>query len=185
MKLNMGHIVKGLIGLAICSAIMIIHSKPAQAILEGSNREKMEYLDFSENIIKDSLYARTGKSTFNRERKTYVRGIKRHNEPKIYQPDVYTWELAMSEHRKKLGAMTPPQEPSISNLAPIPMSQGGILPADPGMPQGYDPKAEFIKRQVAEQMNSLNPKGALNIPALQPAMEYPRGSKGDSCDASF
>ena len=96
MKLNMSHIVKGLAAVAICSVIMLAANDPAQAVLEGSNRDRMEFLDFSESMIKTGLYAKTGKVTFNHDKKKYVRGVKRHNEPKIYQPDVYTWELAMN-----------------------------------------------------------------------------------------
>ena len=187
MKINMGHVVKGIAAIAVCSVITLSQTDPAQAVLEGSNRERMEFLDFSESIIKNGLYAKTGKDTFNRDKKTYVRGIKRHNEPKIYQPDVYTWELAMAEHRKKISAMLPaPNEIPESKVTPIPMIQDSIMPNNPGLGRtGYDPKAEDIKRRIAEQMGSLKGRSAATIPALQPAMEYPRGNRGDSCDASF
>ena len=186
----MGHVVKGLAAVAVCSVIMLASNEPAQAVLEGSNRDRMEYLDFSENVIKAGLYAKTGKVTFNHEKKKYVRGVKRHNEPRIYQPDVYTWELAMNEHRKKLQAMAPAQEPPATNVAPVPMGQDGILPLNPssnvvnGKPAGNDFKAEDIKRRIIEHMNSLDSRYPSNIPALQPAV-YPRGKRGDSFDASF
>ena len=59
MKLNMSHIVKGLAAVAVCSVIMLASKEPAQAVLEGSNRDRMEYLDFSENLIRAGLYAKT------------------------------------------------------------------------------------------------------------------------------
>ena len=190
MKLNMSHIVKGLAAVAVCSVIMLASKEPAQAVLEGSNRDRMEYLDFSENLIRAGLYAKTGKVTFNHDKKKYVRGVKRHNEPKIYQPDVYTWELAMNEHKKKMQALAPVQAPPITNVAPVPMGQDPILPMDPapnvveGNAARTDYKAEDIKRRIIEHMNSLDSRYPSNIPALQPAV-YPRGRRGDSFDASF
>ena len=188
MKLNMIHVIKGLAAVAICSVIMLANTDPAQAVLEGSNRDRMEFLDFSETIIKDGLYAKTGKVTFNRNKKKYVRGIKRHNEPRIYQPDVYTWELAMNEHRKKMAALAPAQDPVIAPVAPIPMEQDMILPSNPSpnmaSAPGGDYKAEDIKRRIIEHMNSLDARYPSNIPALQPAV-YPKGKRGDSFDASF
>ena len=185
----MSYLIKGLAGIAICSAIMIATSEPAQAILEGSNRDRLEYLNYSETMIKDGLYAKTGKATFNRDKKKYVRGIKRHNEPRIYQPDVYTWELAMNEHRKKMQALAPVQDPPVANVAPVPMGQDPILPLDSAQninaqPAKTDYKAEDIKRRIIEHMNSLDSRYPSNIPALQPAV-YPKGKRGDSFDASF
>ena len=185
----MGHILKGLAAVAVCSVILLATNEPAQAVLEGSNRDRMEYLDFSENVIRAGLYAKTGKVTFNHDKKKYVRGVKRHNEPKIYQPDVYTWELAMNEHRKKLQAMAPAPDHPIANVSPVPMGQDGILPLNPspnmvGGRAANDYKAEDIKRRIIEHMNSLDQRYPSNIPALQPAV-YPRGRRGDSFDASY
>lgn len=188
MKINMGYVVKGLAGLAICSVIMLLAMEPAQAVLEGNNRERLEYLNFSERLIKAGLYAKKGKMTFNTQKRRYVRGVKRHNEPRIYEPDVYTWELAMNEHKRKLQALAPVSDIPISNVAPMPMYTDGILPSDPvgNMPRNGkgDYKAEDIKRRIVEHMNSLDSKYPYNIPALQPAV-YPMGSRGDSCDASY
>ena len=189
MKLNMSHIVKGLAAIAVCSVIIVATNDPAQAVLEGTNRDRMEYLDFSESVIKAGLYAKTGKVTFNHDKKKYVRGVKRHNEPRIYQPDVYTWQLAMNEHKKKMQALAPVQAPP-TNVTPVPMGQDPILPLDPapniveGQAARTDYKAEDIKRRIIEHMNSLDSRYPSNIPALQPAV-YPKGRRGDSFDASF
>jgi hypothetical protein len=91
----------------------------------------MEFLDFSENMIRDGLYAKQGRAVFNRDKKRFVRGIKENNAPHIYEPDVYTWELAMADHRKKLAAMAPPPEPTVPLVTPVPMNPDGVLPADP------------------------------------------------------
>ncbi|HNX74953.1 MAG TPA: hypothetical protein PLM07_01040 [Candidatus Rifleibacterium sp.] len=130
MRLNMNNIAKGLAVAAFCT-ILVGQSKPAAAVLEGSNREQMEFLDFSESMIRNGLYAKTGRGVFNRDHKGFVRGIKEHNAPYIYEPDVYTWELAMAEQRKKLAAMAPPEQPPVGLVTPTPMTPGGMLPTDP------------------------------------------------------
>ncbi len=180
MKLKMSHIIPGLAGVAaICSVIMLCQKDPAEAVLEGSNRDRMEFLNFSETIIKDGLGAKTGKATFNREQKKYVRGIRRHNEPRIYQPDVYTWELALQEHRKKISGLQEVQEAVKSgNIPPVPMETEGILPTNPEANVIPQPPAENACTVVSE---------IPDIPALQPAAAYcpPKGHRGDSYDASF
>lgn len=98
----------------ILTAIIILSAPQAAfAALEGSNRERLEYLDYSEVMIKDGLYAKKGHATYSPEKKAYIRGIVRHNEPHIYEPDVYTWELAMNEHKQKMLDMAPPEMPDI------------------------------------------------------------------------
>ncbi len=187
MKLNMSHVLKGLAGLAICSVIMILSREPAQAVLEGNNRARMEYLEFSESLIKDTLYAKRGSDTFNNDRKKYVRGIKRHNEPRIYEPDVYTWELAMNEHKSKLQIMNPTPDLPPTKVTPAPMYQDSILPANPApyMVRGSrDCRAENIKQRVLQHMNSMDSRRMYTIPALQPAV-FPRGRHGDSFDANY
>ncbi len=185
MKLNMSHVIKGLAGLAVCSVILLLSMDPAQAVLEGTNRERLEYLNYSEVLIKDGLYARKGKVTFNNSKKRYVRGVKRHNEPRVYQPDVYTWELAMNEHRNKLQSLAPVTDMPFPGIAPVPMNQDGILPSNPSPYMAKkNGKASDIKRRIVEHMNYLDAKYPPNIPALQPAV-YPAGCRGDSCDASY
>ena len=187
MKLTMSHVLKGLAGLAICSAIMILSREPAQAILEGSNRDRLEYLEFSESLIKDSLYAKRGRNTFNNDQKKFVRGVKRHNEPRIYEPDVYTWELAMNEHRSKLQIMNPTPDLPPARVNPAPMYQDSILPSNPApymVKNPRDCRANDIKRRVLQHMNYMDSRQLYTIPALQPAV-YPRGRHGDSFDANF
>lgn len=130
MRLMVGNMIKGLAAAAFCT-LLVAQPGPACAVIEGSNREQMEFLDFSEHMIRNGLYATTGRAVFNRDKKGYVRGIKQHNAPHIYEPDVYTWELAMAEHRKKLAAMAPPEQPPTGLVSPSPMTPGGLLPTDP------------------------------------------------------
>lgn len=130
MGLTVKNVVKGLAVAGFC-AVLFSQPQSAQAVLEGENRDRMEFLDFSENMIRNGLYAKTGKGVFNRDKKAFVRGIKEHNSPRIYEPDVYTWELAMAEHRKKLAALAPPQQPPVGMVTPMPMTPGSMLPSDP------------------------------------------------------
>lgn len=161
MRITARNVVKGLAAVAFCAALFG-QPKPAQAILEGSNRDQMEYLDFSETMIRNGLYAKTGKAVFNRDKKTYVRGIKEHNSPRIYEPDVYTWELAMSEHRKKLAALAPPQLPPDGLVTPMPMAPGGLLPSDPSPlhltpvgPQAVMEGSSALPGDSQEKMNQM------------------------------
>lgn len=128
MRATVNNILKGAAIFAVLGALVW---QPAYAVLEGSNRDQMEYLDFSETMIRNGLYAKTGKAVFNRDKKRMVRGIKESNAPHIYEPDVYTWELAMAEHRKKLASMAPLKEPAATLVSPSPMAPGGILPTNP------------------------------------------------------
>jgi len=89
MRLTIRNVVKGVAAAGLC-ALLISQVNPAQAVLEGTNREQMEYLDFSETMIRDGLYAKTGRAVFDRDKRRFVRGIKEHNAPRIYEPDVYT-----------------------------------------------------------------------------------------------
>ncbi len=130
MRLTIRNVVKGVAAAGLC-ALLISQVNPAQAVLEGTNREQMEYLDFSETMIRDGLYAKTGRAVFDRDKRRFVRGIKEHNAPRIYEPDVYTWELAMAKHRKKLAAMAPPEQPPVGLVTPMPMSPDSVLPASP------------------------------------------------------
>jgi len=124
--------VKSLVGgITMAGLFSLAACLPAHAVLEGPNRERFEHLDFSEHMIRSGLYAKSGKAVFNRDQKRFVRGIKESNAPLIYEPDVYTWELAMSEHRKKLAQLAPPQEPPIPMVSPVPMSGPGMLPISP------------------------------------------------------
>jgi hypothetical protein len=99
---------------------LVFLSLPAEAVLEGSNRERMEFLDFSERMIRDGLYAKSGSSTFSSEKRSFLRGVRRQNEAHIYEPDVYTWHLAMEAHKKKLESIAPE--------GPV-LVEGGVQPS--------------------------------------------------------
>ncbi len=118
-------------GAALMAALTAFSHQPAHAVLEGPNRERLEYLDFSEKMVRSSLYATQGNQAFNKSKRRFVRGIRPSNDAHIYQADVYTWELAMAEHQKKLARMAPPAMPGVSVVTPVPMAPGGIMPTSP------------------------------------------------------
>ncbi len=154
--------VKSLVtGIAMAGLFSLANCLPAYAVLEGPNRERFEHLDFSEHMIRSGLYAQTGRAVFNRDQKRFIRGIKESNAPHIYEPDVYTWELAMAEHRKKLVQLAPPQEPPIPLVSPVPMSGPGMLPSSP-MPLQLTPigpqsvyESSTLPPDAQERMNSM------------------------------
>ena len=117
-------------------------------MLEGSNRERMEFLDFSEKMIRSGLYANTGNNSFSRENKRFVRGVKRHNEPYIYEPDVYTWRLAMDEHRKKMEKMAPP---------PPVMENSGFVTPTPTVRRPDFPPPSTLPDNPMPIFNSVQP----------------------------
>ncbi len=148
--------------IAIAGLFSVTAWLPAHAILEGPNRDRFEQLDFSEHLIRNSLYSKTGRAVFNHDQKRFVRGIKESNAPHIYQPDVYTWELAMAEHRKKLAQLAPPQEPPIPMVSPVPMSGPGMLPTNPMPlqltpigPQAVYESSGMLPENAQERMNNM------------------------------
>jgi hypothetical protein len=149
-------------GIALAGMFCFATGLPAHAILEGSNRDRFEYLDFSENMIRQGLYATSGRAIFNRDQKKFVRGIKESNAPHIYEPDVYTWELAMAEHRKRLAQLAPPQEPPIPMVYPVPMSGPGMLPTSPMPlqltpigPQAVYESTGMLPADAQDRMNNM------------------------------
>ncbi|GAB4277541.1 MAG: hypothetical protein Kow0029_20280 [Candidatus Rifleibacteriota bacterium] len=147
---------------AIAALLGTVFIMQANAELEGPLRDQMEFLDFSETIIKRGLYAKSSHDVFNKDKRAFVHGIKNHNAPRIYEPDVYTWELAMADHRKKLEQLAPPPEPAIDPLSPTPMVPPPILPAGPQPvqltpvgPQAVIEKAEPLPEDSQYKMNKM------------------------------
>ena len=157
MALRFNNIVKG-ISFAMLLGIWL--GQPAEAVLEGTQRQQFEQLDFSENMIRNGLYGKTGREVFNRDKKAFVRGCKVHNAPQIYEPDVYTWELAMAEHRKKLAMLAPPEQPPVGMVSPVPMSPDSLLPSSPTplklFPTGPQSAVEKTFQPSESIQNSMN-----------------------------
>lgn len=116
--------VASIIGAALAPAAV-------KAELGGPTRSQMEQLDMSEHLIRNTLYAPKGRQVFNSKDRRFIRGVKVHNAPLIYEPDVYTWELAMAEHRQKRARLVPDPQPSPMGISPAPMAPAHLLPARP------------------------------------------------------
>lgn len=102
---------------------------------DGNMRQNLEKLDFSERMITGGIYAKSRHDVFQKERRKYVHGVQRTNLPFIYEPDVYTWELAMAAHNQALF-----NEPQLMGaipglIAPVPMDGPAMYPGDPGQVQ--------------------------------------------------
>jgi hypothetical protein len=157
MPVNLKKILKG-VGFMTCLGLIIL--QPVSAEIEGPMREQMEYLDFSENIIRAGLYAKQGHDVFNKRKRTFIHGITEHNAPRIYEPDVYTWELAMAEHRRKLDQLAPSEAPPFSPVTPSPMLPPPILPESPRplqlTPAGPDTVYERVAPMPADSNERMN-----------------------------
>lgn len=159
MRINISRRVKQF---AIAAAFGFMAVQPAMAVLEGTMRNQMEYLDYSESLIHAGLYAVSGHDVFDKDKRAYVHGITRHNAPRIYEPDVYTWELAMAEHRKKLAVKQPEISPAAPSMSPVPMAPPPILPTSPTptylQPAGPQSTVEVpgpLPANANEKMNAM------------------------------
>ncbi len=108
---------------------------PARAVTDGTTRQVLEKREFSEFLIRSSIYPKSRHDVFVKEKRKKVPGVSVQQQL-IYEPDVYTWELAMAAHRKQM-AENPPvvAVPAADVIAPVPMLPGAMPPAGPGQVQ--------------------------------------------------
>lgn len=106
---------------------------PARAVTDGTTRQVLEKHEFSEHLIRNSIYAKSRHDVFVKEKRKAVPGVSVQQQL-IYEPDVYTWQLAMATHRKQL-AENPPvvAVPAADSVTPIPMIPGGMPPVPSGV----------------------------------------------------
>lgn len=116
------------LALPIC---ILWSTAPARAVTDGPTRQVLEREFFSEHLIKSSIYPKSNHDVYVKEKRKAVHGMTLQQQL-IYEPDVYTWELAMAAHRKQL-AENPPQVavPAPDVVTPFPMIPGGMPPAPP------------------------------------------------------
>lgn len=119
--------------LATLAALYAVH--PVTALTDGPTRKTLEANAFSERLIRASIYAKDSREYFNEEKRRFVHGIPRVQEPLIYEPDVYTWELAMATQRRQIAAMNPPMAPIPGVVQPIPMEPTIAPPMAPDQVQ--------------------------------------------------
>ena len=160
MRLSLKAVLKGLT-LAVCFGALTM--QPVKAELDGPIRDQMEYLDFSEHMIREGLYPKSSHDVFNKNKRAFVHGIRNHSHPHIYEPDVYTWELAMAKHRKKLAQSQPIpiQTPMPAPITPAPMTPAPVLPAQP----------------APVTLTPIGPQAVMEIPAALPANSMAKMNK--------
>ncbi|MBF0502420.1 MAG: hypothetical protein HQM09_19935 [Candidatus Riflebacteria bacterium] len=107
-------------------------TSPATAVTDGNMRRTLEDNHFSENLITSAIYPKSSHDVFHMENRVYIHGLPRVTRPHIYEPDTYTWELAMAAHYKKRSLMVPPANLSPESVQPMPMTQPMMTPSDPG-----------------------------------------------------
>ena len=143
--------------LAIAVGFGLIVAQPAMAVLEGSLRNQLEFLDYSERLIHNGIYPVMSHDVFDKDKGKFVHGIPLQNAPIIYQPDVYTWELAMAKHRKKIALKQPQPTPLAPPMAPVPMTPPPILPSEPAntklIPTG--PKTNEVTGALPANANAI------------------------------
>lgn len=108
---------------------------PATAVTESPMRKVLESNQFSEFLIKSSVYPKSSRDVFHKDTRKWEHGIPRVTRPTIYEPDVYTWELAMAAHRRQLAAMVPPPSPMPLPVMPAQMAPPMMIPPAPGQVQ--------------------------------------------------
>ena len=113
----------------------LVLSSPATAVTDSPSRKILEMNQFSELSIKTSIYPKSSHDVFHKDSRKWERGMKRLTRPVIYEPDVYTWELAMAAHRRQLAAMAPPPAPVPLPVAPVEMAPPMMVPPSPGQVQ--------------------------------------------------
>ncbi|MFZ2955667.1 MAG: hypothetical protein WA705_02065 [Candidatus Ozemobacteraceae bacterium] len=108
---------------------------PATAVTDGAMRHSLEANQFSEMAITSAIYPKTSHDIYHRENRAYVHGLPKTTIPLIYEPDVYTWQLAMAAHQKKRAVLLPPAGMVPETVQPFPMTPPGMAFAAPAQVQ--------------------------------------------------
>lgn len=114
--------------LSLLAFTVVFHASDLEAVTDGDQRLWIESLDFSEPIIKAAIYARSRHDVFHKSKRRSTFGIPRVTNPLIYEPDVYTWKLAMAEHHRQMAARLPKIEPLQAPMIPDPMAPPAMMP---------------------------------------------------------
>ncbi|MBF0545220.1 MAG: hypothetical protein HQM08_12350 [Candidatus Riflebacteria bacterium] len=168
------------------------------ALTETPSRQSLEKNYFSEMLINFSLYAKSTHDVFNVQERKFVHGLDRLLIPYIYEPDVYTWDLARGVFRKQREAMAPPVAPiaapgllqpmatPMGGIVPVPVQLTPLTPPGPSFDAGH---VENIKQGMVSHMNALNSRAENQptVPVLPNKLpkKMPKGKRGDSCDSTF
>jgi len=116
-------------GLTVLTILWV--SNPVTALTDGPVRKSLEDNSFGERLIKASIYPVSTHDVYHKEKREFIHGIKRVNKEIIYEPDVYTWELAMAAHQARIAELNPVPLPPAGVVQPIPMEPYGVFPSSP------------------------------------------------------
>jgi hypothetical protein len=153
---------------------------PVTALTDGPVRREMEAWGFTETLIKASLYPKSSHDVYSVSKRQPIHGIPRINKEIIYEPDVYTWELAMTAHRQQIAAMMTPSpiDPGVvqpSYAVPSPMlaespGQVQLTPLDPGQnwrPLPSDATARMQGMLDRARMDGIRPDQQLKAQSIK------------------
>ena len=195
------------------SALWVIN--PVTAITDGTMRKNLESNGFNERLIEAAIYPKSSHDVYSQQKRQYVHGINRVTKDMIYEPDVYTWKLAMGAHRGQVAAQNPPPPPAPELVQPIPMEPSIIPPVGPeqvqltplesGQPNRIlmpDADAKMQALLTRARKSGIRSDGLLsgtsikrkllnhinsmnNPPSLPTLPSLPSGQRGDSCDPQY
>ena len=139
--------------LLVCTVSLFLPVERSSAATDGRLRHEMEDLYFGEFLIRSSLYSVSRSDVYHPGKRKFIHGIPRIKTPFIYEPDVYTWELAMAAHRRTLpkrlvllhksGGYVVPKAMIPSNMVPAgqvqltPLGSSQMLSSAP-LPENYE-----------------------------------------------
>lgn len=119
----------GTLGVLVLTVFWL--SDPATGGTDGQMRRLLEARYFSERMIKAAIYPKTSKDVYHKTKREFVHGLPRVTKDFIYEPDVYTWELAIQQHRREIDTLQPPAPPPPGTVQPVPMEPSEIAPVAP------------------------------------------------------
>ncbi|MBF0407436.1 MAG: hypothetical protein HQM10_08780 [Candidatus Riflebacteria bacterium] len=179
MKIN---VVKLLLCVIPVSLLLVFQASSAT---DTPSRVLLERQYFSEYLIKATLYAKNSHDVYNHEERKFVHGLPRLLLPYLYEPDVYTWDLARSAFRTQLQGIDPSQikelpkdmQPGYSSMSGV-SNQPQLTPLIPADPNDVNK----MRQDMVTQMNTPAAE-APNVPVLP--TKLPKGKRGDSFDSSY
>jgi len=108
---------------------------PVTAVTDTPMRKNLEFHGFNERLIRCTLYPKSTHDVYQPEKREYINGLRRITKDLIYEPDKYTWELAMAAHRRQIAELTSLPLPPPGAVQPVPMEPYAPIPTPPGQIQ--------------------------------------------------
>lgn len=148
--------------LLIASCAVILGTPKAKAELKGSTREVLEKVNFSNKSIDTLMKARSHKNYFNPLVGEYVNGVNSGNQPVVYEPDAYKWNMKTRAHEYDLRMQVPELPPGY--VYPTIMTPPIMLPDNPwpvaAMPAAYHTVYDTFETYPGTNISKLLDKSA-------------------------